>query len=152
MKWLLLFFLGLSACAQNTQYVNPGLQKEYNEFVVDVADHGLLHKMLWVDIIDFKKFSGNILGVCTYDFVDGKLVRVIYIDPEEWRWAGRTARLELMYHENGHCAFGQMQHNATKGTLMNEYSNTYGISEVVADEMWPKLKEDFFIDIKKRLK
>lgn len=77
--------------------VSPAVyKKEYAAFYEDAAKRFCIAPPIQVY---FSRLESNIAGYCIYNFG-------ILLNEDNWVKYGPYQRLELMYHELGHCALG----------------------------------------------
>jgi len=100
--------------------------KEYKSFYTDAENRGCIFYP--VDIY-FSKLDSEIAGLCVYHFG-------IIINEELWQKYGPFQRLELMYHELGHCV---LDYDHSIG-IMNEYIH----EENEIKKNWSIWRDKFF--------
>lgn len=145
MKYLLYLLLFTQvACAEEPQYINPGLKAYYDMYMVDAAKNHALVKMSYVNEINFHNLPSGKLAVCEINWQSTKLHKRIYVDPTEWATLHETARLEIIYHEMGHCAFKVFDHDPNPDHIMNTYNVTQWKDQAWIDANWSGMVKQYW--------
>ena len=122
----------LSSCssfyAYKTVYTKS---QEFDEYVLLYLHYKL--KYLQIDtvdypiVIEFTSFSGLKLGDCTIKS-DKNSTRRIRIDKNYWKMSDDNGKIQLMFHELGHCDLN-WPHQDTELGIMNTKLKKYKITE-----------------------
>lgn len=100
MKVLIIILL-LVGCGQYQGITVDARLKPYMqsfEANIGMSTAGISAKM--ANLSDIELNAGDEVGLCTLDHS----TRTIYIDLQYWNQADSDSRMQLMYHELGHCA------------------------------------------------
>lgn len=121
MKHLILAVCLLSSCRSPADYWS-----EYRAFYSDAKKRGCEVDALQVYFSPLQKGTA---GLCVYYFG-------IILNDNRWHEYGKYQRLELMYHELGHCALG-LDHS--DGIMSPSIHSEYEI-----EPNWSRWKEQLF--------
>lgn len=116
----------IAVCLLSSCRVPDDFWREYRAFYTDAATRGCVVPP--INVYSSRLESG-IAGLCVYYFG-------IILNQDLWREYGPYQRLELMYHEIGHCGLG-LEHS---DGIMSPTIHT----ENEVKENWTQWKEDFF--------
>lgn len=128
MKFLLtIIILTIVSCGkadENEQ--QPAFFKEYISFYSDAKDYGCRLKKIE---IYFAKFDDYLSGLCIYDLG-------VFLNKSKWMQYKKYEKLQLMYHELGHCAM-RLEHG-------DGIMNYYVFTEKEIEPNWNEWKNQFF--------
>lgn len=115
----LIIALLLTGCGKATEpqiapvTVDPALAPYMASFETDIGASSAGISAQFADTSVYANPLGETVGECTIWTTNGVVTqRVIQIDPTYWATLNQDGKIELFYHELGHCALN-MQHIAT---------------------------------------
>jgi hypothetical protein len=135
-------FCWLAGCGAERPVPGPRFQITpsspfYAPIVLFAEDIEELADALSLSII-FEKRTDSVVADCQVTKTPLTLTRVIRIDPEQWERASTSQRLQLLFHELGHCVRG-LDHDDDKredgfpASIMQSY-------------MFSRLEADYFAE------
>ena len=122
MKLTVIILAILSSCRTTSSY-----EREYVSFYRDAFQRGCFVES---ESVYFARLEPSIAGYCVYGFG-------ILLNEDNWNSYGPYQRLELMYHELGHCALN-LDHSEP-GLMSPSIHREYEVRE-----NWTEWKEDLF--------